>query len=205
MTVQGSLAVSKSMREWVFKWRGALLIPAGLSVYLFGKPTRESFALGVLIALLGEAVRMWGVGYSGVTTRHDEVIAPRLTTAGPYAYVRNPLYLGNCITAVGFYVAACGAASMPVRVALAVLMVVLYGGVYGAIIPLEEAYLGQTFGAEYAEYCKRVPRLIPNLTPYADPQGRFDWQVIPRAEVHTIGLLLVVGVLFFLKLLGWGI
>ncbi|MHB2019757.1 MAG: methyltransferase family protein [Candidatus Xenobia bacterium] len=205
MTVQGSLAVSKSMREWVFKWRGALLIPAGLSVYVFGTPTRESFVVGLVIALLGEAVRVWGVGYTGVTTRDNKVIAPRLTTAGPYAYLRNPLYLGNCITALGFYVAACGAASMAVRIALAVLMVALYGGVYGTIIPLEEAYLGKTFGLEYTEYCKRVPRMLPNFAPYADPQGTFDWQVIPQAEVHTIGLLLIVGVLFFLKLLGWGI
>ena len=56
---------------------------------------------------------MWAVGYSGVTTRGDTVTAPALVTAGPYAYVRNPLYVGNFLTAAGFAIAFTGKNSAP--------------------------------------------------------------------------------------------
>ena len=193
----------RPVREWVFKWRGTLLIPAGLSVYLLGHPTLTSFLLGSVVALLGEFLRIWGVGYTGVTTREDHGVAPRLTSAGPYAYVRNPLYTGNCITAFGFYLAACGGASWTVRIGLLVALAILYGTVYGLIIPLEEQYLARTFGDTFRTYCQNVPRLFPSFRPYPNPEGIFDWQVIPRAEVHTLGLLVAVAVLFYLKLHGW--
>ncbi len=203
MEGRGSIPELRQVREWVFKWRGALLIPAGLSIYVAGAPTSRSFFWGVVFALLGEALRVWGVGYSGVTTRRDHVVAPRLTTAGPYAFVRNPLYVGNCVTAFGFYVAACGGLDWGARIALLLLLLGFYGGVYGLIVPLEEAYLLDTFGESFRRYCQVVPRWLPNGTAYPEPEGEFDASVILKAETHTLGLLLVVAVLFYLKLHGW--
>ena len=90
--------------------RGTILIPGRTSSSTWpGRPTPSSFAWGMVLALLGEAIRIWGVGYTGVTTRNDHVIALRLTTAGTVcAHVRNPLYVGNCMTAFGFFMIACG-------------------------------------------------------------------------------------------------
>jgi len=107
------------MREWVFRWRGYVLIPSAALVLALCRPTKESFLLGLLVAALGEALRIWGVGYSGTTTRESRVIAPQLVTAGPYAYVRNPLYVGNFITAFGFVIVGCGGLDWSLRWLLA--------------------------------------------------------------------------------------
>ena len=92
------------MSSFIFRWRGFLLIPVALAALWLGRPSPASFALGLAVALLGEALRVWAVGYAGATTRESELAAPRLVTAGPYAFVRNPLYVGNCITALGFWI-----------------------------------------------------------------------------------------------------
>ena len=96
------------LQALVFKNRGLLLtLPAAL-LAAFGRPDATGVALGLPLAIAGELVRCWAVGYSGVTTRGDAVEAPQLVTAGPYAYVRNPLYVGNFMTALGFAVAFTG-------------------------------------------------------------------------------------------------
>lgn len=188
------------MREFVFRWRGYVLVPVATVVLLLCHPTWQSFLLGIAVALLGEGLRIWGVGYSGTTTREGHVIAPQLVTAGPYAFVRNPLYLGNFITAVGFYVVGAGGITWLMRVLLMCLVLVSYVTVYGLIIPLEEEYLGRTFGQVYHDYKRAVPRVVPRLTPYARRQGRFDWKVIRTAEIHTLTLFLLMGCLMAAKL-----
>src|SRR5579864_5873220 len=105
-------------RAFVFKNRGALLAAPAIALGAFGRPTKFSAAAGLPIALAGEALRCWAVGYSGVTTRGDVVTAPELVTAGPYAYVRNPLYVGNFLTAAGFATAFTGSNSAAAKIAL---------------------------------------------------------------------------------------
>ncbi|HEY1428225.1 MAG TPA: hypothetical protein VGF18_01535, partial [Candidatus Tumulicola sp.] len=74
---------SGDIRALVFKNRGALLALPAVALALAGKPSKCSARLGVPIALAGELVRCWAVGYSGVTTRGDAVEAPELVTGGP--------------------------------------------------------------------------------------------------------------------------
>lgn len=176
---------ARSWRDAVFKSRGTLLALPAISLAVFGRPSGTSVALGVPLALGGEALRCWAVGYSGVTTRADEVIAPRLTTAGPYAFVRNPLYVGNFLTAVGFTIAFTGGSSARRRAALAVLGLGTMLAVYGAIVPLEEAYLRATFGADFDAYTERVPRVVPRLTAAQPQAGSYDAGVIAQAETRT--------------------
>src|SRR5208282_2831421 len=115
----------------------------------FGKPSAFSIAVGLPFAFAGEAIRAWAVGYSGVTTRGNAVTAPALVTAGPYAYVRNPLYIGNFVTAFGFAIAFTGANGGAARTALVAGALGTMLGVYSVVVPHEERYLRSTFGAAF--------------------------------------------------------
>jgi len=170
---------------FVFGKRGELLALPAVVLAAAGKPSAFSIAAGLPLAFAGETVRMWAVGYSGVTTRGDTVTAPALVTAGPYAYVRNPLYTGNFLTAAGFAIAFTGKNSAPVRVALVAGSLAAMAGIYAVIIPHEERYLRETFGPAFDDYAARVPRLVPALEP-SDPQhGSYDPAVIGKAESRT--------------------
>jgi protein-S-isoprenylcysteine O-methyltransferase Ste14 len=175
----------RTWRDVVFKNRGTLLALPAVALALFGRPSRASAAVGVPIALAGEALRCWAVGYSGVTTRADHVTAPQLVTAGPYARVRNPLYVGNFITALGFTLAFTGRLSPARRVLVLLASLGTMFGVYAAIVPLEEAYLRATFGAAFEAYAADVPRLLPLGAPASTQAGTYDPSVIVRAESRT--------------------
>ena len=175
----------RSWRDRVFQRRGTLLALPAVLLAGAGRPSAASMALGIPVALAGEALRCWAVGYSGVTTRSDRVEAPRLVTAGPYAYVRNPLYLGNFITALGFTLAFSGGLEPERRVLLGVLGLGAMLAVYAAIVPLEEGFLRETFGAEFDAYVQRVPRVFPRTTPAEPQHGAYDASVIARAETRT--------------------
>jgi protein-S-isoprenylcysteine O-methyltransferase Ste14 len=172
-------------RAFVFKNRGALLAVPAVLLIVFGRPSMLSVTLGLPLAFAGEVLRCWGVGYSGVTTRADQLAAPVLVTAGPYAHVRNPLYLGNFITAAGFSVAFTGSVPAARRALLIALGLGAMAGVYAIVIPYEESYLRQTFGAAFERYVARVPRLIPRRAPALPAEGAYDPSVIGRAESRT--------------------
>ena len=172
-------------RTFAFRNRGTLLALPAIGLALFGRPTAKSAALGVPIAFAGEALRCWAVGYSGVTTRADHVVAPRLVTAGPYAHTRNPLYVGNFVTAAGFTLAFTGAFDAPRRTLVAAACLGTMIGVYAAIVPLEEAYLARTFGDAFRIYVAAVPRIVPSLEARGSQTGDYDANVILRAETRT--------------------
>ncbi|MBD5634891.1 MAG: isoprenylcysteine carboxylmethyltransferase family protein [Candidatus Eremiobacteraeota bacterium] len=187
----------RAWREPIFKNRGALLALPAVALALRGRPSGPSIAVGVPLALAGEALRGWAVGYSGVTTRGDTVTALQLVTAGPYAYVRNPLYVGNFLTALGFTIAFTGRLPAAERTALAVLGLGTMLGVYAAIVPLEEAYLRETFGEAFETYVASVPRIVPRATAARPQAGSYDASVIVRAESRTFvtfgAMLLALG------------
>jgi protein-S-isoprenylcysteine O-methyltransferase Ste14 len=187
-------------RAIVFRNRGLLLVPVALLLVVFGAPSRLSAVVGIFVATLGELIRIWAVGYSGLTTRSHQVTAPQLVTAGPYAFVRNPLYLGNAIIALGFWLAFSGNVPMATALILLAVIAVLVVSVYASIIPLEESYLAQNFGAEYEAYRQKVPRLLPLVVPLPKDRRRGAWsgQTIARAEVITLTyfVLMVAAVIF---------
>jgi protein-S-isoprenylcysteine O-methyltransferase Ste14 len=195
---------SASLRTAVFKNRGLLLVPVALVLVIFGRPTALSAVVGIGIALAGEMLRMWAVGYSGVTTRADVVTAPKLVTAGPYSYIRNPLYAGNAISALGFWFAFSGGVPALAAALMLAFGALLLVGVYATIIPLEETYLAGTFGQPYREYLTQVPRLWPSgrSLPQARRQGAWRSDVILRAEVITFAFftLMVAAVCVKLRL-----
>lgn len=146
-------------------------------------------ALGMVAA--GIALRAWGGGTAGGHTRSGTIEGPRLVTSGPFAYVRNPIYLGTILLGVGM----CSLIGDPLAYLMAALAFAL---LYFGIIPAEEAHLRRTFGAEYGRYCAAVPRLIPRLHPWSGKGGNtFDWRHA-RGEL-TIALIVagIYGALHF--------
>jgi protein-S-isoprenylcysteine O-methyltransferase Ste14 len=184
------------VRATVFKYRGALLALPALLLAIFGKPSALSILAGLPFAFAGEVIRCWAVGYSGTTTRAEHVTAPELVTAGPYAYVRNPLYIGNFLTAFGFALAFTGKNPDIERWVLMGISLGTMLAVYATIVPHEEAYLRTTFGASFDEYAARVPRLLPRSRPSVPQQGTYDPGVIAKAESRTfITFAVMLGIL----------
>lgn len=176
---------SESFEAFVFKNRGALLAVPAVALAALGKPSAFSVTVGLPIAIAGELLRCWAVGYSGVTTRADAVEAPKLVTAGPYAYVRNPLYVGNFVTAAGFAIAFTGKNSGLARLGLIAGALGSMIGVYATIVPHEERFLREKFGEEFDRYCERVPPVVPQLEPMPDGAGEWRSDVIAKAESNT--------------------
>lgn len=120
----------------------------------FAHPTPALLAAGGALGALGLLVRGWAAG-----TIHKE---RQLTTTGPYAYTRNPLYLGTFFLGLGITVAG-GHWIWPA------LFLVFYVGVYGRTIRGEATLLGELFGERFRHYAANVPAFTPRLTPYRAP------------------------------------
>jgi len=123
--------------------------------FWLARPTWCALALGALGIVPGLLVRALASGH----VRKNEALA----TSGPYAYTRNPLYLGSLLMGVGFAVAA---RSWWVGAAL----VVMFLAIYIPVIRDEEAFLRQKF-PEFDEYARRVPRMLPRLAPHSDHES----------------------------------
>jgi protein-S-isoprenylcysteine O-methyltransferase Ste14 len=173
------------LRAFVFKNRGALLALPAIALALGGKPSRCSARIGVPIAIAGELLRCWAVGYSGVTTRDDAVEAPELVTAGPYAYVRNPLYVGNFVTALGFAIAFTGKCSAARRFVGVAGSLGIMAAVYATIVPHEEEFLRSRFSDDFEHYTQNVPPVVPRTTAWEEGRGTWRPEVIREAESRT--------------------
>ena len=176
------------LQAFVFKNRGMLLALPAAVLAACGKPSALSIALGLPFAVMGELVRCWAVGYAGATTRHDTLTAEKLVSAGPYAYVRNPLYVGNFITAAGYAIAFTGKNSGFARAALVTGSLGAMVALYATIVPHEEGFLRSQFGEAFERYCERVPRIVPQLEPLTDGHGEWHIEALLSAESKTFVL-----------------
>ena len=99
------------IRNFFFKYRSYTPIPIGVMIIFFARPSVTYLIFGTTLLLIGESIRMWAVSYAGGVTRTRKVGAPQLCTSGPYAFVRNPLYVGNMMMYLGLVFVA-GAANV---------------------------------------------------------------------------------------------
>lgn len=178
--------------RWVFPRR--LLVPLPIVVLglliirprgIFGGYELAGMMGSACLVLLGMALRIWAGGSAGSHTRTDSIEAPRLVTGGPYAYVRNPIYLGSVILSLGMI----GVVDDPWMLALAVPAFV---SLWVMLVPAEEEFLRRQFGARYAAYCHAVPRMLPRLRPWPERrETAFDWSVL-RGEAWIVFYLATI-------------
>jgi len=129
---------------------------------VFQKADLISIAVGLIIALIGESFRLWGVCYAGSETRTTGSVGGTfLVVSGAFSYLRNPLYFGNILIYLGI-----GIMSMALFPYLQIVALAFFFIQYHFIINEEEKYLQKTFGQEYSDYKKNVPRLFPKFTQY---------------------------------------
>lgn len=157
--------------------RGYIPIPLLVLMLILAETTLKRFMVGVAVALAGEAVRIWSVSYAGKETRTRKVGAPRLVTSGPYAHLRNPIYLGNFLLGLGFCLATW--AWMPWMVGVYIAGFFLQ---YSLIISLEETRLRELFGEQYEKYVQAVPRFLPRLSSY---QGKNNVEPDTKKTLHS--------------------
>ena len=144
------------------RWRVPLGFACAALYLLLARPRPLILAIGGVISVLGLALRAWA---SGHIRKNAE-----LATSGPYAYTRNPLYLGSFIMALGFTIASG-------RWLLLILVAGLFLGIYLPVMRVESAALAELFGPRHAEYARQVPLFVPRLSPYREEHSaarRFD-------------------------------
>jgi len=146
---------------WLFKRRTWLPLPLALTLLLLPAPpsiaSGWAMAGGLLVAA-GEAIRLWGVHHIGVVSRTRSDRLGPLVRTGPFAYVRNPLYLGNLALWTGFALSAH-------LVWMAPVLLGILGVAYHAIVRWEEGLLESRLGDVYRVYAARVARWRPSLAP----------------------------------------
>src|SRR6202451_1239549 len=140
------------MAEWS-KVARRIRVPLGFLLagfyFWLARPSWRSMGAGAILVVPGLVIRALASGH----VRKNEELA----TSGPYAYTRNPLYLGSLLIGIGFAVAS---RSWWIGVAL----VAMFFAIYVPVIRDEEAFLRQRF-PEFEEYAQRVPRMFPGIAP----------------------------------------
>ncbi|GMU85187.1 MAG: hypothetical protein AMXMBFR48_04290 [Ignavibacteriales bacterium] len=148
------------LRSIFFKYRSYTPIPFLLVMFFYAESNVYSMAAGALIVIGGELIRLWGVTWAGSETRTTGTVGGTfLIISGPFGFVRNPLYVGNILLYLGF-----GVFSNALFPYLQLGALVFFAVQYHLIVKGEEGYLRKTFGEDYEDYCKNVPRFFPRFT-----------------------------------------
>jgi len=171
------IAFPKPYADRVARLRAPLGIVLLVLFAWLSRPSVRSLAWGLPVAVAGLLLRAWATG-------HLEKDA-RLAQSGPYAYLRNPLYLGTLLAASGFVIGGR-------RWELAVLFAAVFVCVYLPAIMLEEQHLRDLF-PEFDAYARRVPALWPTLHPLL-ASGRFRPELYRRHREYQAFVAFVAGV-----------
>jgi protein-S-isoprenylcysteine O-methyltransferase Ste14 len=145
----------------------------------FSRPTPISMGLGLPVAVAGLAIRAWAAGH--LAKDRD------LATGGPYAYIRNPLYAGTLITALGIVIASSSAV-------LALIFATVFVLVYLPVIELEEQHLRDIF-PEYAAYAAKIHRLLP-ATKWRGAPASFSGALYRRNQEYKAALGFLVALIW---------
>ena len=186
-----------NFKEKIFKYRSYIPIPFIFVMLIFAKLELVFFVSGFLIVIVGELIRFWGVSIVGSETRTTKKLeGTQLVISGPYAYVRNPLYIGNMLIYCGMCIM-----SNTLFPYLLIVVFIFFSVQYHFIVKLEEEFLLQKFGDDYKNYLKKVPKFFPNFFPQKKKlasQPKFDFKRGIKSENKTIQAIIIVMIAIFL-------
>ncbi len=165
-----------------------LRVPSGFLLAIsFGwlaRPSSISLASGIPISVAGLMLRAWAAGHLAKNQR--------LAVSGPYAYVRNPLYLGTLLVATGLVIAA-------QRWELAIIFAAVFVAVYLPVIQNEEQHLRSLFPVDFPAYTRDVRLIVPRLRPRLSGQRfRFDAGLYRQNEEYNALLGYLAGLAWLL-------
>ena len=177
-----------------FKYRSYTPIPFLLLMIIFAEPGVISMIIGFAIAISGELIRYWGVSWAGSETRTTGGVGGTyLIISGPFAFVRNPLYVGNILLYIGI-----GIMSWSLFPYLQLVALLFFAVQYHFIVLEEEKYLKEKFGETYNKYVKNVPRFIPRIISYKDStlaQPPFNPKAGVKSEKRTLQAFVLVSLI----------
>ena len=165
---------------WIQRWRVPLGFVCAALFLVFAKPTPKALLIGASVSILGLALRAWSAGHIRKNAQ--------LATSGPYAFTRNPLYLGSFLLGLGFTIASG-------RLLLALVFAALFLGIYLPVMRVEASTMAQLFGSDFDVYRRSVPLFFPRLTPYRQGNSaavRFDGALYLRYREYRAALGLAV-------------
>lgn len=166
------------------RWRVRVGYPVAVVYALLAEPAAWSIVAGAAIAAVGLVIRARAAGH---LRKHEA-----LSTTGPYAYTRNPLYFGSALLAAGFLVAG--------RSWIAALVVGAYFALfYTGVMRREECELRAHYGAAFDDYASRVPLFWPRLTAADSDRSAFSWETYRRNREYQAALGTLAGLLLL-----WG-
>jgi len=176
--------MDEKRRLWLRKVRRIPLFIGAFLLVIFAKPEFPGILIGMILIFFGEGIRIWAAGH----LQKNEV----LTVTGPYAYVKNPLYIGSIFITTGF----CIMADNIYLLAAAFFMFCFHYIPYKK--KMEGDRLKKRFGSQYDDYDEKVPEYLPRKKRYSDQKG--SWHVKCFIENSEEGILLIVLAGIFLVL-----
>ena len=161
------------------RWRVPLGFACAALFFFLAQARPWTLIVGGLVALPGLALRAWAMGH----LRKNDALA----TTGPYAYTRNPLYLGSFVIGLGFTIAAG-------RLILGLIFAALFLGIYVPVMRVETRTLAELFGKDYRDYAAAVPLFLPRVTAYraGATVTKYDPALYLRYREHQAAIGLVV-------------
>lgn len=191
-----------SFGNFFFKYRSYTPLPFLFLMIVYSNPNIYSMLIGFVFVLLGEFIRIWANSWAGSETRTTGGVGGTfLIISGPYAYVRNPLYLGNVIIYFGL-----GIMSNAVFPYLQIIALIYFFFQYYEIVKVEENFLMQKFGDNYKDYCQKVNRFIPKLKKFKNSnveQPEFSWKKGLQSEYRSIqasiSVIVILVLIWFIR------
>lgn len=185
--------------EQLYKFRGYMPVPFFIAGIILANPRQDLMIFGAILMAFGELLRIFSVGYLGVSSRAREIVTDKLVTNGPYAFLRNPMYTGNMFLYMGASIFA--GAWLPIMLYLVILFFSIQ---YSLMVKYEESCLSDVHREKYFDYKETVPRFYPRLSPYPHKsKEKLELMTALVSEKTTFfalsGFIILVLVVFYLK------